>query len=154
MTFKELFRNEEHQYNAWFLLLYVVLVFIFAGLVWKVDERFPSEISLFDFAILSLATFRLVRLFTYDRVTLFIREYFSDTEPSFRRAAGELLACPWCFGVWAGTFAVFFYYVMPMAWFVLLILAISGVGSFIQLIANMIGWRAEKLKIQTGLLSK
>ena len=146
MTFKQLFKNEEHRLNAFFGLGYIALIFVLAGLVWLVDERFPTEISTFDFILLSLATFRLIRLFVYDKVSLFVREYFADEKSGPKKTIGDLLGCPWCFGVWAGTLLVFFYYVMPMAWFVILILAVSGVASFIQILINMIGWRAEQLK--------
>jgi len=148
MNITELFRNDEHRWNAIFILVYIILVFILAGFVWLVDRRFPAEISFFDFAILSLATFRLVRLFIYDRVMLFVREFFMSSISGPRRVAGELMHCPWCFGLWAGTFVVFFYFVMPMAWLVLLILAVSGVGSFIQILINLVGWRAELSKLE------
>lgn len=148
MTLKQVFENEEHRWNAWYSLGFVVLIFVMAGFVWLVDERFPESIDLFDFLLLSLATFRLVRLVVYDRVALFVREYFGHAESGPKKVASDLLNCPWCFGMWAGAFVVFFYYVMPMAWFVILILAVSGVASFIQLITNKIGWKAELLKME------
>jgi len=147
MTLKELFQNGEHKWNAIYSVFYAVLIFVLAGAVWLVDEKFPKSISVFDLVLLSLATFRLIRLFVYDAVTLFIREYVANAQGG----AGHLkhiLGCPWCFGVWAGTLVVFFYYVMPMAWFVFLILAISGVASFIQVLINMIGWKAELGKME------
>lgn len=148
MTLKQLFKNEEHRLNAFFGLGYLAMIFVLAGFVWLVDERFPTTISTFDFILLSLATFRLIRLFVYDKVSLFIREYFRDEKSGPKKTIGDLLGCPWCFGIWASTFLVFFYYVMPMAWFVILILAVSGVASFVQILANMFGWRAEHLKNQ------
>ncbi len=146
MTVKQHFKNEEHRLNALFGVGYVALVFVLAGFVWLVDERFPTTISTFDFILLSLATFRLIRLFVYDKVSLFVREYFANGKSGPKKTVGDLLGCPWCFGVWASTFLIFFYYVMPMAWFVILILAVSGAASFIQIFINMIGWRAEQLK--------
>lgn len=147
MTLKELFNKEENRWNGFFTLLYIALVFILSGLVWLVDEKFPKSISLFDFLLLFLATFRLVRLFVYDKVMLFVRDYFASAESGPRKTAGELLNCPWCFGLWAGTFVAFFYFVMPMAWFVILILAVSGLATFVQILANKIGWKAELAKM-------
>ncbi len=149
MTLKELFQNDEHRWNAIFSLGYVVLVFVLAGLIWLVDRSFPKTLTLFDFILISLATFRLVRLFVYDKVTLFVRDYFTSHLSGPKKALADLLGCPWCFGVWAGTLVVFFYYVMPMAWLVLLILAIAGVASFIQILINKIGWDAELMKLET-----
>lgn len=148
MALKELLSNDEHKWNLLFGIFYVLLVFILSGFVWLVDEKYPTSISVFDFILISLATFRLVRLFVYDSVTTFIKEYFASATRGPGRTMHHLLGCPWCFGMWAGLFVVFFYFVMPMAWLVLLILAISGVGTFIQILMNMIGWRAELLKLE------
>jgi hypothetical protein len=149
MTIKQLFENEENRWNSIYTLIYIVLVFVFSGLVWLVDNQFPKDVSWFDFMLLVLATFRLVRLFVYDRVMLFVRDYFASASGGALKTAGDLLNCPWCFGMWAGTFVAFFYFVMPMAWFVILILAISGLATFIQVLINMIGWRAEHSKMET-----
>jgi hypothetical protein len=37
----------------------------------------------------------------------------------------------------------------PWAWFVIFFLALAGVGSFIQLAANAVGWKAENLKLDS-----
>ncbi len=153
MELREITRNPDHRANIIYMFGFVALAFVLGLLIYGRLGYFPRSISLFDFLLLSLATFRLVRLFTYDHVTLFIRNYFADPMPGMRKSAGDLLNCPWCFGVWAGTFVVFFYYTTPMAWYALLVLAISGVGSFIQLVSNQIGWRAEKLKMEASALS-
>ena len=90
MTFKQLFKNEEHRLNAFFGLGYIALIFVLAGLVWLVDERFPTEISTFDFILLSLATFRLIRLFVYDKVSLFVREYFADEKSGPKKTSAKV----------------------------------------------------------------
>ncbi len=46
----------------------------------------------------------------------------------------------------ATTCVAFFYMLTPYAYFPILILALAGVATFIQLFANMIGWKAEQLK--------
>jgi hypothetical protein len=45
---------------------------------------------------------------------------------------------------------VFFYFLTPLAWLPIFILAVSGVASFLQLVANMVGWTAENGKIQAS----
>jgi hypothetical protein len=84
----------------------------------------PTSISLFDLVLIILATFRLTRLFVYDKITRFLRDlffhanemyteegvtYFSKKERMHGplRTVYELLTCPWCFSVWAGTVVVF-----------------------------------------------
>lgn len=120
------------------------------------------DISVFEFIILALATFRLTRLFVYDKITAFFREQFYNArvlktgvvleKPSTgpRRTLADLMSCPWCFGMWAATVVVFFYALTPYAWYPILILAISALGSLMQIFSNMIGWKAEGLKNDTG----
>ncbi len=114
-----------------------------------------------DFVLMVLATFRLTRLFVYDKITAFFREQFFDVvetrdeiqlvkvESGPRRTIGDLLTCPWCFGMWAGGTVAFFYLLTPYAFFPVLLLAVSALGTLLQLLANMIGWKAEQLKIET-----
>jgi energy-converting hydrogenase Eha subunit G len=61
-----------------------------------------------------------------------------------------LLHCSWCQGLWFSGFVIFFYFATPLAWPVILILALAGVASFIQILANLAGWSAE-LKKRTVL---
>ncbi len=148
MTLKQIFENETDRWYGVYTLIYIVLVFVMAGFIWLQGRQFPTAIPLFDFLMLSLATFRIIRLFVYDKVMLFVRDYFASAPHGPKKIAGELLNCPWCFGLWASTFVIFFYYVMPMSWFVFLFLAVSGLGSFVQILTNKIGWNAELLKME------
>ncbi len=61
----------------------------------------------------------------------------------------DLFSCPWCFGLQAAMAVVFFYYLTPYTWIVVLMFAFGGAATFIQLLANMVGWRAEHLKRST-----
>ncbi len=144
-----------------FLMLFVnalVILHVVAGIV-------PRYIPLYDFALLALATFRLTRLFVYDKIMQHVRDLFLDKtlrmgddgerivlrQKPFggpRRTIADLLSCPWCIGMWFALFVSFFYFLTPYAWFPILFLAIAGVASFIQVAANLIGWKAELLKMQ------
>lgn len=119
-------------------------------------------IGVFDFFILVLASFRLTRLFVYDKITQFVRDFFQRTtlvdgvivrEKYGRgplRTLSDLLDCPWCTGVWVALPVIFFYFYTPFAWYPLLLLAVTGFATFIQLSANAIGWTAENLKISAS----
>lgn len=75
----------------------------------------PAHVPLGDTLLLGLATARLARLFTREKVTRPIRAPFTDVDEGARpdevkehprgsgliRAMGELLTCPRCFGMWA-----------------------------------------------------
>jgi hypothetical protein len=156
--FTIMFRDEQSKWNLLFSALFIVLValaytcLLSRGIV-------PSGIPLADALVLVLATFRLVRLFVYDHVTQLVRDLFLDitvcengdlvrNKPATgpRRTLAALLGCPWCFGVWVAFVLTYAYFATPHAWFVLLALAIAGVGTLLQIIANLIGWHAEGAK--------
>ena len=100
-----------------------------------------------DFFLMALATQRLTQLFTYDTVTQFLRDAFSGfPRSSFLGTLGALLRCPWCTGLWFALVVVFGYFATPYAWYGILILALGSVGSFFQVLINMVGWYAEGKK--------
>lgn len=117
-----------------------------------------SALRTVDFVLITLASFRLTRLFLYDSMTKFFREQFYDVKVvrtkimlvkpggGPRRTLADLMSCPWCFGVWATSTVVFFYLLTPLAYVPVLILALSSVVSMLQITANMIGHKAEQLK--------
>jgi hypothetical protein len=141
-------------FGALFLSLITSGVIILEGN----PESALHELTPFEFFLLALATFRLTRLFVYDKITAFFREQFYDAKVTKtavtlqkpphgpRRTLAELLSCPWCIGMWAGATVVFFYALTPYAWYPIVMLAVASVGTLMQLLANMIGWQAEHLK--------
>ncbi len=149
--------NEQGVKNFAASLLFAVLLVICMYLLYT-GPGIPTAISEFEFIILSLSVFRVVRLFAYDKITEWLRDFFYDisvnggevirTKPArgFRRTAIDLLLCPWCLGVWAALFITFFYFYTPFAWFPIIMLAIAGVGSLFAIFANLIGWYAEGRK--------
>jgi hypothetical protein len=118
----------------------------------------PESLTVLDIVLITLASFRMIRLFVYDKITAFFREQFWDakqtkthvtlTKPSHgpRRTLADLLSCPWCFGMWAGAFVTFCYLLTPYAFYPVLFMAVGGLASLIQISANLIGWRAEQGK--------
>lgn len=133
------------------LSLFFVAVAVFAYCWLEANGRLPGpgQMPLADFALMTLAIFRLVRLFTYDNITEFIREWFAKADPrSFMGSLGTLINCPWCTGLWFALVTVFFYFATPIAWYAILVLALSSSASFLQLLANLIGWHAEATKLE------
>lgn len=136
-------------------LFFVVLVFV--GMGFLVEEGMLSRyVSLGDFMLMALAIFRLVRLASYDVITQFIRDAVKDAPAnSFVGTFSQLVHCPWCTGLWFSFFVVFFYFATPVAWPIILILALAGVAAVIQILANLIGWSAEfKKRVVLGTESK
>lgn len=152
--------------NFWNFISSVVFLVILGVFVYRVDSMggIPKRIDLFDFTIITLATFRLIRLFVYDKVTEFIRDFFmteiikvdEKTGKEYKvkvpyckgplRTISELFDCPWCISVWVALFVTLMYLYFPWAWIIIVIFAIAGVASLLQLFSNMIGWSAEHLK--------
>jgi hypothetical protein len=113
---------------------YAILLMIFNGLIallaaLRIRSRrdWPRGIPLTDIALLSVATFKLSRLITKDKVTSAIRapftEYEGDGGPAeveekprgegLHRAVGELLVCPYCTAQWVATGLVAAYVWQP-----------------------------------------
>ncbi|MDQ3138744.1 MAG: DUF1360 domain-containing protein [Gemmatimonadota bacterium] len=92
----------------------------FAGLLLAArssGRRLPERIPTTDLAWLGVATYKLSRLISSDRVTSPLRAPFTEyIEPAgasevkeqvrgtgIRRAIGDLLTCPYCLGPWVAT---------------------------------------------------
>lgn len=152
-------------WNLFFTLLFLALVSVSIEILESVG-RMPNTVGVFEFVILSLAAFRLTRMVVYDLIMQWFRDLFSDLEykqladgsqetirnkPTSgpRRTVHELLGCPWCFGLWAAWMVTFLYHLNPeLGWFLVLMLAIGGVASLLQIISNLIGWHAEAKKLE------
>jgi len=125
-------------WNIVFILAYIFLVLASGIILYSVD-RLPNHINVFDFFILSLAIFRLIRLFVYDWITKFIRDYFGTFQNGPRKTMSDLLSCPWCTGIWAAFFVSFSYFLTPIAWYPIFLIALAGAATYLQLIIIRIG---------------
>jgi hypothetical protein len=130
-------RNQNFWHN-FFSALFLVLVGL-ATMYFNLLGHLPNKISVFDFVILSLATFRLIRLFVYDSVTSHVREYLGRYEHGPRKELSMLINCPWCVGIWMAFFTSFIYFLTPLSWYFILLLALAGVGSALQVIMWKVG---------------
>lgn len=136
----------KHFWSVFFSLLFAGLLFV--GIAWlAATGRFNRPVGIGDFVLMALAIWRLIRLFTYDAITAFVREWFVGAEPhTFRGTLNTLINCPWCIGLWFSFLVVFFYFATIYAWPVILILALGAVASFLQILSNLVGWSAEAKK--------
>jgi uncharacterized membrane protein len=126
-----------------FSALYLLLI-IFSIYYLNQEQKLNRDISWFEFTLLSLATFRLIRLFVYDTITEHIRSYLEKYDYGFRKELSNLIQCPWCTGVWAGLFVAFIFFFHPLARFFILALALAGIGSFLQIVIWKIGLERRK----------
>ncbi|MBW0000256.1 MAG: DUF1360 domain-containing protein [Verrucomicrobia bacterium] len=77
----------------------------------------PEKIALADVGLIGVATFRLSRLITKDKVTSGLRAPFTRFEKAagsgeveedargegLQRAIGDMVTCPYCIGLWVAT---------------------------------------------------
>lgn len=88
----------------------------------------PERVPPGDLALMSIATYKMSRLISKDKITGFLRAPFThykgeserpsevEEEPrgqGFQRAVGELLVCPYCLAQWVGTAFVSLYLFSP-----------------------------------------
>lgn len=152
--------TDQYFWNFVFTMFFLVLV-IMGAIILESESRIPlTELTLTDYVLVTLASWRLTRLFVYDLITKFFREQFWDVvkagkgfkleKPKLgpRRTMADLLSCVWCFGMWASSTVVFFYLLTPYAIFPVILLAVGAVASFLQIFANLVGHKAEQLKKQ------
>lgn len=109
-------------------------------------------VSGFHFLLLALASFRLTRLFVFDKITEFIRGpffiewtelnedgveevYMKPKEKGIKGWIGELLSCYWCTGIWSAIGLYVGYLVAPFLFkHIIILLAIAGVAAIIETI--------------------
>ncbi|EKE29881.1 MAG: hypothetical protein ACD_2C00081G0003 [uncultured bacterium (gcode 4)] len=118
----------------WHISLFTLYPILYIVIVSYLYSRgiIISDISFLDFSLLVLSTFRVTRLFVYDHITDFIRDYLSTFNTWLWKSLSELINCPWCTAVWVAMFLVFLYALTPLSWLFLLILAVDWAVWFLQ----------------------
>lgn len=150
-------QHKRNVFNLGFTVLFVGLISTQLFSIWALEG--DIKLSFTDFVLLSLALFRLTRLFVYDQVTQFVRDLFVDIKEhhhhlertpkpfGLQRVLADIFGCPWCFSLWGGSIFVWAYIMFPAVMlYAALILALSSIATSLQLIANLIGWKAEHEK--------
>lgn len=161
--------HDDQNKRYWVTIISFTVLVGLAMLVFYVrDGEVPSKIEPFDIVILSLACFRLIRLFTYDQIMRAVRDLFVEKRQVVdengqllvvrrkvgnggRRSLADLFSCPWCMGMWVSFFTVFLYFMFPAVKYLALILAIAALGSSFQIFMNMLGAKAEFYKHENNI---
>lgn len=148
--------TDQYLWNIIFTIFFLGLVYLAVVTLEEGAYRPYHWLTLADYVLITLASLRLTRLVVYDKITAFFRDQFYNLseqgtlmkpEKGPRRTLADLLGCVWCFGMWATATVAFFYLLTPYAFFPVLILALSGAVSSLQIFVNLIGWKAEQAKI-------
>ena len=129
-------KKDQHFWHAITGIAFLFILAAMVGVLYKFG-RIPNNIPLFDFFMLVFATFRITRLLVHDLVSDFIRDPFDQYAKGLGNSIKQLLGCPWCTGMWVALGTGFFYFTVPFAWPVLLIFAIAGLGTVVDVLASM-----------------
>ncbi len=125
-----------------------VLLLIALGILLRDRGTVVKDVSIFELLLISIATYRMTRLMVYDRIFKLVRDIFRSFEGT---GPGDslkaIITCPWCAGVWLSLFNVAIFLLVPFGKLFIYVMAIAGVGTFFQLLVNMLGLVAEEKQI-------
>ena len=149
------------KWHIFTVILFLILFFLFSYILVVLD-RPPGEISVIEIVLLSLAIFRLTYLFVYDEVFSFVRDLVRDIKtvekngelvdikvrPGYgiKRSFFDLLNCPWCTGMWVTLVLTFLFFLTPLAWYFVLLLALAGAGTLVHVVAEILNTYSKNLK--------
>lgn len=144
------YQEDHYIWNPLAILFFIgLMVGVFLWLsesLWFVSGL--TSLSFFDLTVLALATLRLVRLFTYDKIMGFFRQLFLDKgnkpERGIRRLCAELIECVWCTGMWGALVVSALYFSGLFGEFVVYILAISALGTVFLTFTQMLSRIGQK----------
>lgn len=126
-------------WNIFFSIVFILVSFYISYMIVQKTPNLIKNITLFEFTFISLASFRLIRLFTYDKIMDFMRGPLSRNENGIGRTLYEIIICPWCTGIWVTLVVIVVYFFIPYGNIFIFIVGISGVASLIQSFSNMMG---------------
>ncbi len=111
------------------------------------QEPLPERVEPKDIALFAIATQKLSRVITKDKVTAAFRAPFTEIEGKggageleerpkgrgLRRAIGDLVSCPFCLGTWIASGFIYGHIFAPrVARTIASIFAVGGLADFLQ----------------------
>jgi hypothetical protein len=91
-----------------------------------------NEMSIFQFTLLGLATYRITRLATRDMITAPLRNAFWKKFPPESSRLGYLSTCEWCLSFWTGSGLVISAIIIPtVTYIVATICAVSAIAGLL-----------------------
>jgi hypothetical protein len=118
------------------------------GLAWRRGRELPERPAVGDIVLVGIASHKLSRLITKDKVTSPLRAPFTELEGSggpgeleekargtgARRAIGEMLICPYCLDLWVvAAFSVGLLFAPRLTRFLAAVFAALTVSDFFQI---------------------
>ena len=73
-------KDDQNFWNIIFSLFFLAVAVCMIRSLYLSNGELPTTIPVFDLLLLILATFRLTRLFVYDKITHFLRDMFQHVD--------------------------------------------------------------------------
>jgi hypothetical protein len=140
-------------------VLFIVLMLVYGpGLA-------VFQLGWLELALLTLATYRLSHLLSYDRVMEPVRQFFTETLPDptgagetvepkgegFQQAIGQWFCCPICTGTWVAAGLVYALYLFPDPTRVFItIMAVIGAAEIINSATEAWSWTGQHARTLSG----
>ena len=143
-------RDEQQFWNGIALIVYAALCALSVWLIARYGAFDPASLGFYDLALMGLAAFRAIHLLTYDKIFDMVRAAFMDragtrlktAERGWRRLVCEFMQCIWCTGMWSGLIVVTIYFLGPWGRFAVIVLAVAGLGSLLQIVSKALAAQA------------
>ncbi len=129
-----------------FISMIVFLILLAgAGVLMLNRDTGITDISTFDLLVISIATYRMMRLVVYDRIFKLFRDIFKSFQGTgLGDSVSTIVTCPWCAGVWISLFNVVIFLLVPFGQLFIYVMGIAGVATFFQIGVNIMGLTAEE----------
>lgn len=151
-------------------MTYTVLTATFFGLFGLFSlltgrKKKAKAIKPMDMAMLGLSSYRMGRLVAYDLVFQNYRAPFNETVPDptgagdtvvpagkgWRRAIGELIACPICAGTWISAGLVYGLEILPGPTRMLMtIMSATGLAELVNAATEYLSWNGQAARERAG----
>ena len=140
--------TDQYFWNFVFLIFFFTLV-VLGVIILDTESRLAwADITLFDVALVTLATWRLTRFIATDTTTKFFREQFYDLKRTARaislerplsgprRTIVDLLTNHYNLGLFLAALVIFLYLLTPYAVYPVAFLALAGVVSIVEVVVE------------------
>ena len=149
--------TDQYFWNFVFGLFFLALI-IMGAIILETETRIPfDKLTLVDFTLITLSSWRLTQLFLFDHITKWFREQFYNVKKvgkgyllekpktGPRRTIADFLSYQWVFTLWMSAVMTFVYLLTPYAYYFAIFLALSVVASFLQNLSSLITAQTNKI---------
>jgi len=142
--------NEQGKtWNFWAAMFFILCV-VGLGFGLQYKGVTMEDFTLGNISLMVLATYRLTRILVFDKIFKLFRDFFRARQRLYLFfVVKEIITCPWCAGVWVALAIIGIYFLLPFGQLFTILLAISGIASFIVILVNYVGLSTEEKQFDT-----